>query len=235
MPARRSAAAPQARARSRRQPPLDRGAALPPPRCRAGTSSPAGSGADGGTGRPRRATRVTSSGDHGPLRAGRVGPKIADDRRADGRGDVRRPGVARHHQRRAARERHEIRDRRRRRQHRGPVRARATTSSPSASSPGPHSTTDVSPCRSRRPAATRAEPRGRPSLVRPRRAGIEQRVAAAGLLADLPRRLRVDVVDRKLRARRGDAERARAAPRFFRRRAVSRGSTGRRARIVTSV
>ena len=39
-------------------------------------------------------------------------PVDADDRRADGRGDVRRPGVARHHQRRAARERDEIGDRR---------------------------------------------------------------------------------------------------------------------------
>ena len=85
--------------------------------------------------------------------------------------------------RRAARQRDEIGDRRLRRQHRRAVRAPRRPRRRASRSPGPHSTTDISPCRSRSAAATRAEPRRRPALVRPRRAGIEQRVAAAGLLA----------------------------------------------------
>ena len=46
----------------------------------------------------------------------------------------------------------------------------------SASSPGPHSTTDISPCRARSARRDRREARRRPALVRPRRAGVQQRV-----------------------------------------------------------
>ena len=51
-----------------------------------------------------------SAASHGPLRAGSVGPKSATIGSADGGREVQRPGVARHHQPRAARQRQQIGD-----------------------------------------------------------------------------------------------------------------------------
>ena len=97
-------------------------------------------------------------------------------------GDVRRPGIARHHQRRAARQRDEIGDGRLRREHRGAVGAATTSARERLLARSPqHDRHQPVPLAQRRRDA--AEPRRRPALVRPRRAGIQQRVAAAGLLA----------------------------------------------------
>ena len=148
-------------AHRRREPPLDRGQHFGRPRCRAGTS------------RSRRAAaQMMALADVGARdgdvvrqpRAVALGPRRtvdADDRRADGRGDVRRPGVAGHHHRRAARERHEVGDRRLRREQRRAARARDDLLAPAPRSPGPHSTTDVRPCRSR--SAARHAPQAAPA------------------------------------------------------------------------
>ena len=141
---------------------------------------------------------------------GRCAPDASDRRcrrsACRRRGDMRRAGVARHHHRRSPRERHHVGNRRLRRQQRRAA-ARATTSSPISRSPGPHKTTDIKPCRSRSATASAPNRDGRPALVGPGRARVEQRVAAAGLLERLPRRRRVDLLDGKFRRRGVNAER----------------------------
>ena len=106
-----------------------------------------------------------------------------DDRRADGGGDVQRAGVARHHQRRCRDERDEVGDRRSAaRSCAAPLDAR-TTACASASSPGPHSTTDGRPRTSRRNAATSPNRAGgqrlfghaAPGLISAKRAGARPR------------------------------------------------------------
>ena len=133
-------------------------------------------------------------------------PEDADDRRADRRRDVARPGVAGHHDHGAACQRHQIGDRRRRRDHRRAARVRdhLVGKGPLAVSPqrDGHQTVPL-PQRRRQ----QAEARRRPALVRPLRAGVEQRVAAASLLAHRPRHRRLHAIDRKLRHGGGDAER----------------------------
>ena len=61
----------------------------------------------------------------------------------------------------------------------GAVRRRDHRRRPTPLLSGPHSTSDGQPNRSRIPAATRAEALGRPALVRPRRAGVDERERAA--------------------------------------------------------
>ena len=107
-----------------------------------------------------------------PLGIGRA--EQADDRRPDGRGEVNRPGIARHHSD-AARDsasRSAIAGRRR---WVAAPSAAPTTARARSSSPGPHSTTDRIPRTSRRNDGELAEPLRRPALVGPRRAGIQQR------------------------------------------------------------
>ena len=170
------AGSPAPRAAARRPPAPRR------PRCRAGTSrsQPAAPQVVALAHRSARDT-VTSSGAPGAVALGPGRTVDADDRRADGRArcasDRCRPTPS------APR--------------RGPAPPRSAIVvsgdsiaappagrddlSASACSPGPHSTTDISPCRVAQRRRHRREPRRRPALVRPRGAGIEQRIAAAGL------------------------------------------------------
>ena len=125
----------------------------------------------------------------------------ADDRRAHRRADVRRPRVAGHHDARAARQRDDVGDRRRRRQApRRPTRRRRlrrpadVRRGPTAP---PTSDRDARAKRSRQ----RREPLRRPAFVRPGGARIEERVASArGRPPCCARDGRLDVRDRKLRS-----------------------------------
>ena len=130
----------------------------------------------------------------------------ADDGRAERGRDVRRPGVAGDHQRRAAGERDEIGDRRARRQDRRSVRRRhdRVGNRLFARSPRHHRSEPV-PIAQRR--SHRAEARRGPPLVRPRRAGVEHGVAAARPIRHLPRDRRVDALEREFRRDRGQPER----------------------------
>ena len=119
--------------------------------------------------------RARSSGDHGPLRCGTVGPKMptigVPTAAAMCIGPVSPDTISA--RRAASATRSAIVGRRREHARRRPTPS--TTASASASSPGPHSTTDSSPCTLAQKRRELAEALGRPALVRPRRAGIEQR------------------------------------------------------------
>ena len=211
------------RDRSCRQTALDRATTSATLDVAAGTSARCGTGAGGGTRRRRRATPSTSSAHHGPLRDGRVGPKMPDDRRADGGGDVRRPGVAGHHDSRAPRdERDEVGDRRRRRRAapRRRLRRRSRRASGSLAR-APRARPTAGRAARAGAARHRAEPVGRPALVRPRRARIEQRIAPARLARIASAHVRLRRAQSETPARPVEAERrqqpeiqsARRAPR----------------------
>ena len=150
----------------------------------------------------------------------------ADDRRADGGGDVRRPGVAGHHHARrrapAPRDRQSSSAATASRRRRAPARRPSSRQLSLAGSPQ-HDGHQAMPLAKRdghAPPAAR-----RPALVRPRGAGIEQRVAAAGR-ARASRRATADGdrVDRKLRRAGRDAERLEQPEVDLARRAASRSA-----------
>ena len=113
-------------------------------------------------------------------------------------------------------------DRGRRRQRARAARRVQRPRCASASSPGPHSTTDASPRTSRRNAATSPNAIRRPALVRPRRAGIDQRER---FLAPMRRCSLSRASDAHIAQRKRDL-----GGRRRRRRAAAAGSCGSRAR-----
>ena len=158
-----------------RQAAIDGGAHLVDARAPPGTTPRRCTAADGGTRRRRWRESVTSAGRPRAV-AGRIGRTVdPDDRRAQRGGQVQRPGVAGDDEPARRADRQELAERRRRRdappRRRPPRRPRA----PASSSPGPQATIDGQPWRARRWRRDGAEAFGRPALVRPRRARVDQR------------------------------------------------------------
>ena len=175
---RASHAARRSATRARRQPPLHRRARLPPPGLAEAPRRLDGSGDRSGSAQSvvARDRHVARRPRTVPLRIGRS--EKPDARRAHRGRDVQRAGVAGDDQRRGARERDQIPQAGRRRQRRQRRREPRRPLPPALPRPGPRARSGVRPDASLQERRDLAETFGRPSLVRPGGARIDQREAA---------------------------------------------------------